>query len=163
MKIVNIFGGLGIQMFLYALVVALHNNVQERVYVDKTLFNTYMVHNVVELTRIFDVTLFPSSKSDLRRFTSFTQHFNLRRAYRKFLPPQKTEGLEAYDYNYTESVLYDDSARYYDSYGQNGQHFARYTFQCRVFYRCKLPLSSQIQILLAKLQCSTNSVSNNIR
>ena len=72
MKIVNIIGGLGNQMFQYALVVALHNKFQERGYVDTTMFDTYKVHNGLELTRIFDVTLFPASKSDLRRLTRFT-------------------------------------------------------------------------------------------
>ena len=163
MKIVNIIGGLGNQMFQYALVVALHNKFQERVYVDTTMFDTYKVHNGLELTRIFDVTLFPASKSDLRRLTRFTKHFKLRRAYRKFLPPKKTECLEAKDYTYNESVLTDDSDRYYDGYWQNWQYFERYADQIRAIYRFKLPLSGQNQILLAKLQNSTNSVSIHIR
>lgn len=57
MKIVNILGGLGNQMFQYALLVGLREAFHEEVRVDVSGFSKYHLHNGLELERIFPIKL----------------------------------------------------------------------------------------------------------
>lgn len=54
MKIVNILGGLGNQMFVYAMYLALKEaHPDEEVYICKRSYNGYPLHNGYELNRVF--------------------------------------------------------------------------------------------------------------
>lgn len=55
MKIVNIIGGLGNQMFQYALAKSLETKFGDAVLVDTSLFDTYNVHNGLEIERVFNL------------------------------------------------------------------------------------------------------------
>ena len=58
MKIVNIIGGLGNQMFEYALYLALKNaHPNENIFCSINSFNGYKLHNGYELERIFGIKL----------------------------------------------------------------------------------------------------------
>ena len=163
MKIVNIIGGLGNQMFQYALLVALQNKFQETVYADTTMFETYKVHNGLEIERIFGVPLLHAPKAELRHLTRFTKHFKLRRAYRKFLPPKKTECLEAKDYTFNDSVLTDNSDRYYDGYWQNWRYFSEYSDIIRSLYQFRPQLGGKNLHLIETLRQPTQTVSIHVR
>ena len=56
MKIVRIIGGLGNQMFQYALLVALRETFHEEVLMDVGTFDSYRLHNGFELERVFNIT-----------------------------------------------------------------------------------------------------------
>lgn len=57
MKIVKILGGLGNQMFQYALYLSLKETFPtERVTLDLSCFNGYHLHNGFEVDKIFSVT-----------------------------------------------------------------------------------------------------------
>ena len=62
MRIVNIFGGLGNQMFQYALIKVLENQLNETVLADTHCFKGYTRHNGLEIEKIFSVELQLASK-----------------------------------------------------------------------------------------------------
>lgn len=67
MRIVNIIGGLGNQMFQYALAVQLQQKLGE-VKIDITEFDTYELHNGYELSKLFNIdigTITHSTKKEL--------------------------------------------------------------------------------------------------
>ena len=65
MKIVKILGGLGNQMFQYALYLSLQESFpKERVALDLSCFNGYHLHNGFELERIFSLTAQKASAED---------------------------------------------------------------------------------------------------
>jgi len=164
MKIVNIIGGLGNQMFQYALVVALERKFGEPVYVDTSLFNTYRVHNGLEIERIFGIRLRRAPESELRRLTRYTDNFKLRRLYRKLLPLKKSECLEAKDYTLNDSVLTLDTDRYYDGYWQNYQYFSTVSEELRHTFKFILPIiDSRNTVVLDAIRNSSCAVGLHVR
>jgi len=163
MKIVNIIGGLGNQMFQYALVVALEQKFEEPVYVDTSLFDTYHVHNGLEIERIFGIRLKRAPESELRRLTHYTDNFKLRRLYRKLLPPKKSECLEAKDYTFNNSVLTLDTDRYYDGYWQNHQYFSTVAEELKHTFKFILPVDARNATLLHSIRSSSCAISLHVR
>ena len=89
MKIVNIIGGLGNQMFQYALAKSLETKFGDAVLVDTSLFDTYNVHNGLEIERVFNLKLHRANECDIRQLTRYTRHYSLWRIYRRILPHKK--------------------------------------------------------------------------
>ena len=68
MKIVQIIGGLGNQMWQYAMLVSLRKHFpDEEVYYNASFFNGYPLHNGFELERIFKITAKQASKNNIRK------------------------------------------------------------------------------------------------
>jgi hypothetical protein len=87
MKIVNIIGGLGNQMFQYAFAIALKKRFPEEVVlIDTSHFKSYKLHNGFELDKIFDISLEVANKSQLKRVTRYINNYFLSRIVRKLLP-----------------------------------------------------------------------------
>lgn len=163
MKIVNIIGGLGNQMFQYALAVALENKFKEQVYLDTTMFSTYNVHNGLEIKRVFDVPLREAPVKELNELTYYTRHYKLRRVFQKLLPSKKTECIEAKDYTFNDTVLSLNIDRYYDGYWQNWRYFNDYAEEVRKFYKFCTPLDCNNEQLLDQILETDHTVSVHIR
>lgn len=163
MKIVKILGGLGNQMFQYALFVALRNKFpNEKIYVDASYFNTYHVHNGLELNRIFGINLPQASFLDRLKVTYPVHWFKLSRVIRKVFPKRSTECIEAKDYTFNADVFTTES-RYYDGYWQNYKYFESYIDEVRLGFKFKMPLNTKTKNLLERLRGDKNSVSIHVR
>ena len=124
MKIVNILGGLGNQMFEYAMYLALcEAHPEEEVRVCTRSFRGYPLHNGYELSRIFG--LHPK-EATLRQLVSLAYPFWNYRTWQivnHLLPSRKsmTQGVTSTPYTPHE-VAREDSV-FYDGYWQNELYF----------------------------------------
>lgn len=120
MKIVNIIGGLGNQMFQYAFAVALKKRFpQEDVKIDVHLLESYGLHNGYELRRLFDLSLPEAERKDVKgmvmwlpyKYYRIWRRLNLDR--RRFNDP----------YLYSTKVMEREGNVYYDGIWQDARYF----------------------------------------
>jgi hypothetical protein len=164
MQIVKILGGLGNQMFQYALYLSLKESFPfETVKVDCSCFNGYPLHNRLELTDIFDITLPQASFRELISVTWPLYHYRLWQIGKRILPKRKSQCFEKQDFLF-ENILMDVSEnRYFDGYWQNELYFSKCELAVRKAYRFKNCLDSRNSKLLNTIKSSNNSVSIHIR
>lgn len=173
MKIVNITGGLGNQMFQYAFAIALKQKYpNEEVYIDiqhyKSLFfkkfKGINLHNGYEINRIFLNADLPVARlSQLSRLSYYIPNYILSRVGRKILPIRKTEYIPPYNMNYS----YDTNALnitgdcYYEGYWQSVQYFTEIKEILRRVYAHSEPNDFNRDLITKLL--SENSVGLHVR
>lgn len=135
MKIVNVIGGLGNQMFQYAFALALKKaNPEEPVYLDTSHFNylfikkykTSNLHNGFELRRLFpNVAIRNARVWDLVKTSYYVPNYMLSRVVRKLLPVRKTEYVAPIDESQTfrPELLTKSGDVYYEGYWQAAGYF----------------------------------------
>ena len=124
MKIVKILGGLGNQMFQYALYISLkHKYHGEDIRIDTSCFHGYPLHNGYELERIFKVEANHVNLYDLLRLAYPYCHYRFWQIGKRLLPKRKTMMIENDNEEYDNSVLNIEGDCYYDGYWQNEKYF----------------------------------------
>ena len=125
MKIVNVIGGLGNQMFCYAFALALkYKDNRNNVLVDISHFGSYKLHDGFLINKIFNVNEIEiADKTELKKLTRYVPHYKLSRIIRKFLPRKKTEYIEKQDYIFDEYAINNLESLYYEGYWQSPLYF----------------------------------------
>jgi len=135
MKIVNITGGLGNQMFQYAFALALKKkHPEEKVYIDIQHYNTIFfkkfkginLHNGYEIDKVFPNANIPvACFCQLAKISYWIPNYVLSRIGRKLLPLRKTEYMPPYSMNYTydKDALDRKGDCYYEGYWQSAHHY----------------------------------------
>ena len=125
MKIINIIGGLGNQMFCYAFALALkYKYKKEDVLVDISHFGSYKLHDGFLINKIFDVKEIKiADKKAIKKLSRYVPHYKLSRVIRKFFPQKKTEYLEKNDYLFDLEALNKTESLYYEGYWQSPLYF----------------------------------------
>lgn len=152
MKIVNVIGGLGNQMFQYAFAVALNEKYEnEDIYIDthhymnpivKTFMGNNFYHNGYEINRIFpDANLQIATVRNVLSCSYYIPNYILSRVVRHFFPIRKNEfiqnHLDAYVFN--EKALSEQRYVYFEGYWMSPKYFdfckdkIRETFKMRPF------------------------------
>lgn len=125
MKIVNVIGGLGNQMFCYAFAKALLCRHQGEVLVDVSHFNQYNLHDGFQIDEIFNVPDISIAESGhIKKVSRYFPHYGRSRIMRKILPVKKTEFIEKRDYTYDNEALNIIGDTYYEGYWQSPFYFA---------------------------------------
>lgn len=124
MKIVNIMGGLGNQMFQYALAVALHKKFSnEVVLIDPSGFTGYPLHNGYELKRIFNVPIREANALQQTKLFYPLRNYRMWQIANRFLPRRKNVVYESKDMKYNSDVLSNPESTYYLGYWQTEKYF----------------------------------------
>ena len=124
MKIVNILGGLGNQMFEYAMYLALKDaHPDEEVKVCTRSFRGYGLHNGLEIQRIFGVELPEASLWQLMKLAYPFVNYKTWQVMRHWLPVRKnmTRGALNIPFDYAEVERKGNT--YYEGYWQNEGNF----------------------------------------
>lgn len=125
MKIVNISGGLGNQMFQYAFLMALRTETADEVLMDTSKYATYKLHNGFELERVFNISSRSATKEELKKVTRYTTNYMLSRIFRKLLPNKRTEIVEDMPRCKFNPYIFEEAQgdKYYDGIWQNYKYF----------------------------------------
>lgn len=138
MKIINIIGGLGNQMFQYAFAVALKShNPQEKVYVDtqhyknafiKVYHGNNFYHNGYEIDKVFPNASIKSAEvKDLLKVSFYIPNYVLARAFRRFFPKRKSEFIaDKHPYEFLPEALKEKGDCYFDGYWMSPLYFDDY-------------------------------------
>lgn len=124
MKIVNILGGLGNQMFQYALALALEKHCGARtvVRIDPRAFNGYPIHNGYELKRIFNVKIPEATVCEVTKIAYPFLNYRIWQLCR-LLPKRKTIKYEWKSMAYDERVFANTHDEYLIGYWQTERYF----------------------------------------
>ena len=124
MKIVNILGGLGNQMFVYAMYLALKEaHPEEEVLLCRRSYKGYPLHNGYELDRIFCIEAPEASLMQLAKVAYPYFNYKTWQLMRHFFPQRKSmaSGTTQIPFDYKEVTREDDA--FYDGYWQNEKNF----------------------------------------
>ena len=163
MKIVNILGGLGNQMFEYAMYLALKDaHPQEDIKVCTRSFGGYGLHNGLEIQRIFGVELPEASLREITKVAYPLFNYKAWQVMNHYLPNRKsmTMGTTAIPFDYSQ-VTREDNA-FYDGYWQNEGNFKH--VRNKILEAYTFPeFTDERNIELAGRLKSANSVSCHVR
>ena len=163
MKIVNILGGLGNQMFEYAMYLALKDaHPQEEIKVCTRSFGGYGLHNGLEIQQIFGVELSEASIWQLAKVAYPFFNYRTWQVMNHYLPNRKsmTMGTTAIPFDYSQ-VSREDNA-FYDGYWQNEGNFKH--VRNKILEAYTFPeFTDERNIELADRLKSANSVSCHVR
>lgn len=135
MKIVNVIGGLGNQMFQYALAIALKRKYPEdEIKIDTQLYRLLIVkkyrgnnfyHNGFEIQKVFSNANLPiASCLDIMKVSYYIPNYILNKATRRVLCHRKTELIQSYKESYIfNSKVLDSSACYFAGYWMSPFYF----------------------------------------
>lgn len=124
MRIVNILGGLGNQMFQFALYRALQKRFpDERVLVDLRCFNGYKKHRGFEIDKVFNVSYETASWREVAQLAYPYPNFQTWRFGSRLLPTRRSMLKERADFTYEPTALTRTIDTYYDGYWQHEDYF----------------------------------------
>ena len=124
-KIVNVIGGLGNQMFQYAFAIALQNEYPDsQIKINKSCFRGYNMHDGFQLERIFDIKLEYASVWDLMKYAYPWISYQLWRL-RRYLPERKSMTKDSYFRPNCDLTLAATKS-YFDGYWQSPKYFEKY-------------------------------------
>lgn len=163
MKIVKILGGLGNQMFLYALYLALRETFpQEEVRVDLSCFRGYPLHNGFEVDAIFGLQSDAASWRDLARVAYPYPNYRCWQIGKYILPKRKTMCIEQVGFVFDDTVLAQAGDRYFDGYWQHEEYFLGAESTVRKAFTFPPFDDDKNQKALSRIQ-EANSISIHIR
>ena len=173
MKIVNITGGLGNQMWQYAFAIALkHKHPNEKVYIDIQHYHTIFfkkykginLHNGYEIESVFPNANMPvAGFRQLTKISYWIPNYVLSRSCRRLLPLRKTEYMSSYSMNYTfdKEALEREGDCYYEGYWQSVNYFTEIKTELQEVFMHPAP--NEYNAALIKKMDQTESVGLHVR
>ena len=163
MKIVNIIGGIGNQMFQYAFAYMLSiKNPNEKVYIDTSLFNGYGLHNGFELERVFGLKLPKAKWYQIAKVNWYMPMYKLSRGIRNILPKRKSVYRNHMYMTYDANAFKQKGNKYYDGYWQTAKYYDGHRADILNLFQFK-PLEDKQNIKYETLLNKEDSVGIHIR
>jgi hypothetical protein len=164
MVITNLIGGLGNQMFQYAVgrALSLHHGVPLRL--DVSDFSRYELHQGYELQRVFDCTAQIASKADMRVVLGWQFLPAIRRLLlQPGMSPFRSKGfiVEPY-FQHWKGINNIPSNCYLMGYWQSERYFSAFSNQIRKNFSFCMPFETQNDELARKIN-HVNAVSLHVR
>lgn len=165
MKIVNIMGGLGNQMFQYAYAVTLREqNPQEEILIDTHhyKYNGYKIHQGFEIYKVFPNADIPEATArQVMKVNYYIPNFWLSRVVHKLFPKRKTEYHQDMHYRYYPEAATLPGNTYYDGYWQSYKYFEPFKQAVLKAYQHREP-NDYNREMIAKFD-SCNSIGMHVR
>lgn len=174
MKIVNIIGGLGNQMFQYAFAVSWKLRCpEENVYVDTQHYKNAFIkeyhgnnfyHNGYEIDKIFPNSSIKSAGVlDLMKVSFYIPNYIIARALRRLFPKRKSEFVaDQKPYVFLSEALEVSGDCYFDGYWMSPLYFEAYRSQIIKEFTFR-PFDTKENLELAPLLQKNNSITIHIR
>ena len=163
MKIVKILGGLGNQIFQYALYLSLKERFpNEQVMIDTSCFRAYPLHNGFEIDRIFAQHPSVASWKDIIKVAYPYPNYRFWQVGKYILPKRKTMCMERRNLALDMTILTHKGDCYYDGYWQHEEYFSAVKESIwKVFSFQKMTNKRNVEI--AERLRMSNSISLHIR
>lgn len=163
MKIVRLSGGLGNQMFQFALYIALRKRFpEEPLRIDLHGFRGYRKHRGFELPKVFRVGYEAAALSEVASIAYPYPNYQTWRWLSRVLPPRKTMLQEKPDFTIEPDALTREGDVYYDGYWQHEEYFSDIREDILALYR--FPDFDDVQSQeAAQLAMNSNSCAIHIR
>ena len=164
MKIVRIIGGLGNQLFQYALLIALKKMTNDDVKIDLSAMSSYNRHNGFELNDIFNLTSSIATKEEVKRLGRYYTSFRQWQICHHLFPWWRKEFVERKFYKFYPQVLTDaNNDTIYDGYWQYYKYFDFAREEILKEYSYKHEFSKVNEDLSKQMLADNKSVSIHIR
>lgn len=161
MKIVNIFGGLGNQMFQYALMIALKSKYGEDVLADTHYLADYKRHNGLELEHVFAIKLPLATAKDVKRVAFYAPNYKIHRIAKHLHIKKPSTVLELLSRPYHDDVFVEKN-RYYDGYWQDPRYFEDVNEKVKASFAFRNSLDERNERLCQEI-CCCNSIGIHVR
>lgn len=162
MKVVNVIGGLGNQMFQYAFALSLKKFCDDDVFLDIHHFKGYKLHNGFEIKNLFpEANLEIIEAEKLKDITYVVPNYTLSRIVRKLLKNKQTEYIEKRNYSFDKNVYLIQGDCYYEGYWQAMQYYL--PIKEEIVHHFKPKKFSDYSLSILKLIDRTNSVGIHVR
>lgn len=142
MRIVNIFGGLGNQMFQYALMKALEARFNETVLADVHCFKDYARHNGLEIEKIFPIELKLASKEDVKQLAYYASSYQVHKVLKWLRIKKKSTVQEILSTPYHSDVFRIQDT-YYDGYWQDARYYESMRPLLLDVFKFRIPLDER--------------------
>lgn len=124
MKIVKVIGGLGNQMFQFALYKAIQKKFpEEKVLLDLHCFNGYHKHRGFEIGKLFHADYEEASLREVAKVAYPYPNYQCWRFGSRILPDRNTMLKEKPNYAFESTALTREGDTYYDGYWQHEEYF----------------------------------------
>lgn len=158
MIIVRVIGGLGNQMFQYALYKKLQV-IGKKVKLDISGFNNYKLHNGYELERIFNIKPSIATEAEINKLNDNKTNF-IYKIKRKVVGRKKTHYCEE-NFKFDKEIYINDNM-YLDGYWQTEKYFEDIRDEILVDFSYQFEGDKKNETILQDIK-KTNSVSIHIR
>lgn len=163
MKIIKFYGGLGNQLFQYAMLVAVREHFGEETLMDTSVYASYGLHNGLEVNRIFNTIAQEASKEQIKLVSQFTTNYKLSRIFHYLLPAKKTEFKERTFGKYYPEVIEKSGDCLFDGYWQHHEYFANCREAILKEFTLREPLDKRNQNCFDEYRGSSKYVSVHVR
>lgn len=164
MKIIRIIGGLGNQMWQYALGVALKERFpEEEILFDMQYIGSKTSHYGVEIERVFGLEIKQASNWQLLKLTWPVRNYKLSRAIQKYLPRRSSEMLDSYDTD-KKTKIFQPNDMYYSGYWQDYRYLDGIHEKLRDVFTFKMDLNDKSRNMMMEIENNeVESVSIHVR